>query len=565
LDQVGATCLLDSLHHVYRGCGVVESCAIIQLPFWRQLALGLRSTFGARVLYDCMDDWETFPGIGAFNLSEERHLAGECDVLVVTAQKLVEKFSPKGLAPLLARNAADFDRFAAPTGEPPLSETMRRPVVGYFGAIADWMDLDLVAEVARLRPQYSFVLIGEVFGRDTSGLKRLPNVHLLGHREYEEIPLYLREFDACMIPFLVNQVTDATDPVKLYEYLSQGKPVVATNMAELASFSELVYIGRDASDFATKLDQAVGEQGETLRERRVEFARANTWVHRVESIDSAVRKTFPLVSVLIVAHNSSEFVRPCIESLLRNTTYPSVEFVFVDNGSTDGTQELLRTYAEANPGFRVFFLEENRGFAGGNNFAAKHASGEYFIFLNADTMATVGWVEFLLRHCRKDRTIGLLTAVTNFAGNEVKIDIDYKNREEMESFAAHLAQAHQGEVFDLDVAPLYCALMPRVVWERVGELDERFEIGMFEDDDLSMRVRAAGLRVAAAADCFIHHFGQGSFSQLAREDYQRIFDRNRRLFEQKWNKTWEPHRPRAGARPAHEEEKFDPRTFNRAR
>ena len=157
--------------------------------------------------------------------------------------------------------------------------------------------------------------------------------------------------------------------------------------------------------------------------------------------------------------------------------------------------------------------------------------------------------------------IGLLTPVTNFAGNETKINVDYENQAGMEEFAASLMRMNSGRVFELEVAALYCALIPRRVWERVGSLDESFAIGMFEDDDLSMRVRASGFRVVAAEDCFIHHFGQGSFSKLEAGEYQRIFEQNRLQYEQKWQTTWQPHRPRDGVRPAHEEVRFEPFTF----
>ena len=86
---------------------------------------------------------------------------------------------------------------------------------------------------------------------------------------------------------------------------------------------------------------------------------------------------------------------------------------------------------------------------------------------------------------------------------------------------------------------------------------------MFEDDDFSMRVRASGFRVVAAEDCFIHHFGQGSFSKLEAEAYRDVFERNRQIFEQKWQCIWKAHQPREGVRPAHEEERFEPRTFCR--
>ena len=564
LAPAAAQVLLASLCELYRRLGIAENSVLVQLPFWRQLALGVRRLFGAVVLYDCMDDWDTFPSFGSFNLEEERQLAAEADVLVVTAKRLVEKFEPRGLKPLLARNAADYEFFAKPAGLP-ISLEVPSPIIGYFGAIADWMDLALVEEVARLRPCYSFVLIGKVFGRDVSPLERLPNVHLLGHKEYVEIPSYLRLFDVCTIPFLVNQVTNATDPVKMYEYFSLGKPVVSTAMAELEYAGDLVYTARDAAEFAGMIDRALAEQGTDWRDRRIDFARSNTWKHRYAVMDDAIVRTFPRVSILIVSYNSADFLGPCLDSILKNTAYPNFEIVAVDNASKDETPAVIQRFAAAGQSrLKPFCLTENLGFAGGNNFAASHATGEYLVFLNADTLITPGWLELLLRHCRQDATLGLLAPVTNFAGNEVKINVDYRTQPEMEAFAAALARTNSGQLLDVEVVPLFCAIMARSVWERVGPLDERFAIGMFEDDDFSMRVRAAGLRVAAAEDCFVHHFGQGSFSKLESAEYQRIFEQNRRLFEEKWNGSWKPHRTRPGVRPAHEEQKFEPRSFCQA-
>ncbi|WP_321472004.1 glycosyltransferase [uncultured Paludibaculum sp.] len=564
LDADRAKELLDGLSEFYRDAGIVESCVFIQLPFWRRLALGLRAAFGSAVLYDCMDDWETFPSIGPFNISEERLLAAESDVLVVTAQKLVEKFEEWGLKPLLVRNGADYESFAKAEVDPDLLRELQKPIVGYFGAIAEWMDLDLVYQVAVARPDYSFVLVGKVFNRDTSRLESLSNVHLLGHKEYSEIPAYLRTFDVCTIPFLVNQVTNATDPVKLYEYCSHGKPVVATALAELEALRDVVYIASDATEFAQMLDQALDEKTGEQARHRVEFAQANTWSHRSAVMDQAVARTFPLVSILVVTYNSAEFLAPCLDSILRNTAYANFEIVVVDNASRDATPSVARRYASDHGCVQAHCLGENLGFAGGNNEAAKHAGGEYLVFLNADTLVTTGWLEYLLRHCRQDGRVGLVTPVTNFVGNEAKVNVDYEDQMEMEEFAAALARGNQGRSFEIDVAALYCALVPRRVWEAAGGLDESFTIGMFEDDDFSMRVRAAGYRVIAAEDCFIHHFGQGSFSKLDADTYMRLFERNRKIFEDKWQTTWKAHQTRDGVRPAHEEERFEPGRFCRA-
>ncbi|HEX5430908.1 MAG TPA: hypothetical protein VFW83_03005, partial [Bryobacteraceae bacterium] len=111
------------------------------------------------------------------------------------------------------------------------------------------------------------------------------------------------------------------------------------------------------------------------------------------------------------------------------------------------------------------------------------------------------------------------------------------------------------------VIPLFCGCTPRRVWDRVGGLDERFQVGMFEDDDFSLRIRQAGYRTVMAEDCFIHHFGNGSFAKLPSADALNIFDRNKRLFEEKWGRKWAPHKTRPGVRPPGPEDRMQVSVF----
>ncbi len=549
---------------LYSDFQIAESCALLQFPYWRQAGLALRDRFGARVLYDCMDDWQNWtaePRISEFNLAEERRLSKECDVLVVTSQEFYERQQAAGMKPILARNGADFDFFASPRPNDLLKD-LPKPIVGYYGAIADWFDLDLLTKVAESRPQYTFVLIGQVHQVDVSRLQSLPNVHLLGEKNYREIPLFLSHFDVCLIPFKLNNLTRGVDPVKLYEYFSQGKPVVATDMAELPHNTDLLYIAKDPEDFARKVDAALQEDDPQQKQRRIGFARENTWAARVDAMEQAVSASFPLVSILIVTYNSEEFIEPCLESIARNGSWPNYEVIVVDNKSTDKTPEILERHAKTDTHIHLECHSKNLGFAGGNNLAAQQAKGDYLVFLNPDTIVTPGWLGRMVRHCEVDAKVGAVAAVTNFSGNETKINFDYENVLEMEKFALRIASEKAGQASEILVAPLYCVLTPRTVWEKAGgELDAGFQIGMFEDDDFSLRIQKAGYRVIAADDCFIHHFGNGSFSKIPSEESLRIFEQNKKRFESKWNASWHPHKLRPGVRPPYEEPRFTPGEF----
>jgi GT2 family glycosyltransferase/glycosyltransferase involved in cell wall biosynthesis len=540
--------MMESLEAFCRDFALASSCALVQFPYWRKCALALRERFGATLVYDCMDDWQSWsakPAIGSFAQAEERSLARECDLLLVTSRRLEERYRGEGLSPLLVRNAADF-RFFAEGGAADLLAEIPRPIIGYFGAIAEWFDLELVREVARARPQYSFVLIGHSSHSDIGRLRQLPNVFLLGEKRYRDLPSYLQSFDVCLIPFVINSITHAADPVKVYEYFSQGKPVIAVPLPELAEMRELVYFAERPAEFGEQIDNALAESGGTLRARRTEFAAGNTWAHRVDQVTTALKARCPLVSILMVTYNCRDFLRPCLDSIFRNTAYPNYELVVVDNNSKDGTLEVLREYAAGQPLIRLEPLEENRGFAGGNNEAARLSRGDYLLLLNPDTIVTFGWLHRLLRVLHNYPGAGVVVPVTNFSGNETKINVSYSDLEGMEEFAHFVAARRMGIAFEVPVAPLFCGLIARSLWQSLGGLDERYRVGMFEDDDLSLRVQQANLKVMAAEDCFVHHFGSGSFAALPTDEWNRIFEENRRRFEEKWKRPWNGHRYRRG-------------------
>jgi GT2 family glycosyltransferase len=250
------------------------------------------------------------------------------------------------------------------------------------------------------------------------------------------------------------------------------------------------------------------------------------------------------VSVLILTYNNLLLSQICLHSVFRNTTHPSYEIIVVDNGSTDGTPAWLHGQETGHANLKLILNSENRGFSAANNQAAAAASGEYLVFLNNDTVATPGWIEGLLAHLQADPGIGMVGPVTNATGNEARIPASYTLPSQMEALAAQRAAALAGRRFDMRMLAFFCVMLRKHEYDALGGLDERFGVGMFEDEDLAIRYQQRGLRAVCAEDVFIHHFWRASFGKLAQERYDRLFAENRQKFEEKWGRPWAPYQMR---------------------
>jgi GT2 family glycosyltransferase/glycosyltransferase involved in cell wall biosynthesis len=520
------------------------SCAsLIQHPYWLETAQILPNQ---RIIYDCMDHHGGFADNSQEVLAREHELMRDADLLVVTSDWLhaeAGKYNPRRL---MIRNACQYEHFAT-RSEQIFKDPSGRKVIGYYGAIAEWFDLDLLEKVARRFSDCLVLLVGA----DTSGaqqrLQALGNVEFTGEVPYARLPYYLEGFDVCLLPFQVIPLTLATNPVKVYEYLSAGKEVVSIDLPEIRQFGELVRTGSDHASFLDAVDAAlVAEPDPVAIARRQQFAAEQTWAHRVHDLVQGIEALpEPRVSVVVVTYNNLDLTKACLQSLEQFSDYANLEVIVVDNASADDTPAYLQAWAAAGDDRRLVLNADNRGFAAANNQGLALATGEYLVMLNNDTYVTPGWVATLVWHLRRDPKLGMLGPVTNNIGNEARIDIRYDNMNEMLPAAADYTSRHAGQLTPLRTAAFFCVMLRRSVFEKVGPLDEAFGIGFFEDDDYCRRVEQAGWSIACADDVFIHHNLSASFNKLKQETRMALFEQNKVTYEAKWG-TWVPHKYRDG-------------------
>jgi glycosyltransferase involved in cell wall biosynthesis len=246
-----------------------------------------------RVVYYCVDDFAAFSGFNTALVErlEHRTLAAS-DVVITTSAKLFTERQPLHPRVHLVPHGVDFAHFAC---VPHLPESaipadlrrIRRPVLGYMGIVSDYVDLDLLVQAARRRPDWSIVLLGDT-RCDLGALAAVPNVHWLKGRPYEQLPAYCRGFDVGLIPFRQNRLVQAVNPIKLREYLAAGLPVVSASMDTVRGYGPAVQLADTLPEFLAACESALRIAADGHPEARQDLVRADGWDARVDYLSELV-------------------------------------------------------------------------------------------------------------------------------------------------------------------------------------------------------------------------------------------------------------------------------------
>jgi glycosyltransferase involved in cell wall biosynthesis len=281
-----------------------KSYALWNPILWIFLPTGadLVGEFGEKlVVYHCVDQYSANPGVDRESIDAlERRLLAAAGIVLATSPLLYESKSRFNRNTHFHPNVADTAHFMKALDEkaeiPEDLKSIAAPRAGFIGAISRYkMDFELLVETADRLPNVSFVLIGPVGagdpGTDISSLEKRKNVFILGARDFGDLPSYLKGLDVCLIPFRINETTLHVFPMKFFEYLSAGKPVVSTRLPSLEEYAGLCYLASEVGTFVSSIEAALAEDRSTNREARIALAAENSWERRIETLSELVIET----------------------------------------------------------------------------------------------------------------------------------------------------------------------------------------------------------------------------------------------------------------------------------
>jgi glycosyltransferase involved in cell wall biosynthesis len=239
-------------------------------------------------VYYCVDEWSMFSYLDRDEtVRAERSLLSKVDAVFAINHALADAKRPHNPATHVSPHGVDHAAFARAldpaTRVPDDLAALPRPVIGFYGTLRDWVDLDLIAAIAKARPGWSIALIGQALD-DVGPVRGLHNVHLLGRKPHETLPAYCKGFDVGLIPYRIDERMTFVNPIKLREYLSAGVPVVSTRVPEVERYAHLCAIADDAPGFIAAIEHALATDSPARRAERSAAMAAETWPARVAEV-----------------------------------------------------------------------------------------------------------------------------------------------------------------------------------------------------------------------------------------------------------------------------------------
>jgi glycosyltransferase involved in cell wall biosynthesis len=290
--------IVNALKTLFEAEGTTRLVQMVSFPVWSEAARKIREQFGFPIVYDCHDVLSGFRKISKEIVEKEPELFEISDLVVFSSQELlnenVAQYPYLKDKSILVRNAVDESWLSRSDADRKGSAgNVSEIIVGYVGALDFWFDIEAIEKAARAHPNWKFLLIGRVEDRRILRLSKLPNIVFVGEVPHSELHKYMSMFRVALIPFLRNDLTIGTNPIKLYEYFSYGLPVVSTALPEMEEYKALLYLYDQPGQFTGQLEKAVAEKDSFLKQSRIGIAHRESWNARVDQLSEAFQNIFP--------------------------------------------------------------------------------------------------------------------------------------------------------------------------------------------------------------------------------------------------------------------------------
>lgn len=244
-------------------------------------------------IYNPVDRFSSFDFVNKEKLKiKEEIIASKCDLILGTSDAIRDDLLPFNSNAISVSHGVDISHFQKVLSAKAIPEDiihLKRPIIGFFGGLSERLDYTLILEAANMYRDFSFVLIGSKL-TNLDEINGIENIYQLGAKDFSELPLYLNQFDVCLIPYKVNELTLAVDPIKLREYLSTGKPVVSVDLPEVRKLQDVVYIGKDKMDFLIKVGRAFYENSPEKQKARIRVAELSDWKYKMLEIENILSR-----------------------------------------------------------------------------------------------------------------------------------------------------------------------------------------------------------------------------------------------------------------------------------
>jgi hypothetical protein len=262
-------------------------------------------------VYYCTDDYASMPGVNAEAIRlMDAEMTSKSGVVFVSSETLLEPKLRLNRETHVSPHGVDIEHFARTQDDrlpaPPEMSGLPHPIVGFYGLIEQWIDLDLIDFLARNRPQWTFVLIGRLATPADKLLQR-SNVHILGKRAYEDLPIYGKQFDVAIIPYRLDFQVMHANPLKLREYLAMGKAVVSVSTPEIERYADVIEIAHSREEFLAKLEHVLSRPSSPSEiQKRIDRVAGESW-------DARLNKVMEIVESKLRGKRARDQVSPAVE------------------------------------------------------------------------------------------------------------------------------------------------------------------------------------------------------------------------------------------------------------